>query len=44
MDQAEADFDLFGDSFNLDVRKVHGLRLMYHGMEIILGTPDGTPM
>jgi hypothetical protein len=31
VDQAEADFDLFGDSFNLDVRMVHGLRLMYHG-------------
>jgi hypothetical protein len=31
MDQAEVDFNLFGYSFNLDARKVHGLYLMYHG-------------
>jgi hypothetical protein len=31
VNQAEADFDLFGDSFNLGARKVHGLCLMYHG-------------
>jgi hypothetical protein len=89
VNQAEANFDLFGDSFNLGARKVHGLRLTYPGhgnrfghtrwysyvmyvkwklvldhlekvlistqdrctvcakctvgMEIILGTPDGTP-
>jgi hypothetical protein len=30
MDQGEADFDLFGDSYNLGARKVHSLRLMYH--------------
>jgi hypothetical protein len=30
VDQAEADFDLFRDSFNLGTRKVHNLRLMYH--------------
>jgi hypothetical protein len=26
----EARFGLFGDSANLDARKVHSLRLMYH--------------
>jgi hypothetical protein len=31
VDQVEVDFDLFGYSFNLDARKVHGLCLMYHG-------------
>jgi hypothetical protein len=31
VDQVKADFDLFGDSFNLGARKGHGLRLMYHG-------------
>jgi hypothetical protein len=31
VDQVEADFDLFGDSFNLGARKVDGLHLMYHG-------------
>jgi hypothetical protein len=31
MDEAEADFDLFGDIVNLGARKVLGLRLMYHG-------------
>jgi hypothetical protein len=30
VDQAEADFDLFGESFSLGATKVHGLRLMYH--------------
>jgi hypothetical protein len=30
VDEAEADFDLFRDHFNLGARKVHGLRLMYH--------------
>jgi hypothetical protein len=30
VDQVEADFDLFGDSFNLGARKVHALHLMYH--------------
>jgi hypothetical protein len=44
MDQVEADFDLFVDSYNLGARKVHDLRLMYSGMEIALGTPDDTPM
>jgi hypothetical protein len=31
VDQAEAHFDLFGDSFNFGAGKVHGLRLMYDG-------------
>jgi hypothetical protein len=31
VDLVEADFDLFGDNFNLGTRKVHGLPLMYHG-------------
>jgi hypothetical protein len=33
VDQAKDHFDLFGDSFNFGARKVHGLRLLYHGME-----------
>jgi hypothetical protein len=28
--QVEARFGLFGDNVNLDARKVHGLRQMYH--------------
>jgi hypothetical protein len=89
VDQVEDHFSLFGDSFNLDARLVHGLRRTYHSfknyfgrnrwysymmwvkwklvlvclkivliltqdrctvcaertidMEIIFGTPDGTP-
>jgi hypothetical protein len=31
--QVEARFGLFGDSANLDVRLVHGLRRMYHRLE-----------
>jgi hypothetical protein len=31
MDQAEALFDMFGDSFNFGTRKVNGLRRMSHG-------------
>jgi hypothetical protein len=41
--QVEAHFDPFRDSVNLGVRLVHDLRKMYHHMEIIFGTPDGTP-
>jgi hypothetical protein len=41
--QAEACFGLFGNSVNLNAREVHGLRRMYHGLEIILGTLDATP-
>jgi hypothetical protein len=32
VDQAEAYFDPFGDSFNFSPRKVHNLRRMYHGL------------
>jgi hypothetical protein len=32
VDQAEAHFDPFGDCFNLDARKMQGLRRMYHGL------------
>jgi hypothetical protein len=31
--QVEAHFGLLEDSVNIGVRKVHGLRLMYHGHE-----------
>jgi hypothetical protein len=31
--QVEARFGLFGDSANLDTRKVHGFRRMYDGLE-----------
>jgi hypothetical protein len=31
VDQAEAHFDPFGDTYNFSARKVHGLRRMYHG-------------
>jgi hypothetical protein len=30
VDQAEAHFDLFGNSFNFGTRKVHSFRRMYH--------------
>jgi hypothetical protein len=29
--QVEARFGLFGDSISLSLRKVHGLRRMFHG-------------
>jgi hypothetical protein len=31
VDQAEAHYDPFGDSYNFGARKVHGLHQMYHG-------------
>jgi hypothetical protein len=31
VDQADAHFELFGDSFNFGARKVHGLHLIYNG-------------
>jgi hypothetical protein len=40
----EARFDLFGDIANLGTRQAHGLRQNTIGLEIILDTPDGTPM
>jgi hypothetical protein len=42
--QLEAHFGPFGDSANLDARLVHGMHRMCHRLEIILDTPDGTPM
>jgi hypothetical protein len=39
----EARFGSFRDSFDLSTRWVHGLRRMYHHMEIISGTLDGAP-
>ena len=41
--QLEARFGPFGDSANLDVRSVHGLRRTTIGSDIILDAPDGTP-
>ena len=39
----ESCFSSFGDGVSVGARKVHDLRLMYHGSEIILDAPDGTP-
>ena len=39
--QVETRFDPFGDSFNHDSSTVCAERTI--GLEIILGTPDGTP-
>ena len=36
-------FDPFGDGVSVAARSVHGLRQTYHGSEIILDAPDGTP-
>jgi hypothetical protein len=43
----EARFSPFGDSANLDTRKVHGLRRTYHMLRtissvIVLDAPDGS--
>jgi hypothetical protein len=35
--QVEAHFGLLEDGVNIGVRKVHGLRLMYHGQENLFG-------
>jgi hypothetical protein len=35
--QVEAHFGLLEDGVNIVVRKVHGLRLMYHGHENLFG-------
>jgi hypothetical protein len=43
VDQVVAHFGPFEDSVNLDARWVHGLRGTAIGLEIILGTIDGTP-
>jgi hypothetical protein len=41
--QLEAHFGLFGDSTNLDTRKVHSCAERTVGSEIIFETPDKTP-
>jgi hypothetical protein len=43
MGQAEAHFDLFGDSFNPVQDRCTVCDECSTGMEIALGTPDGTP-
>ena len=39
----ESRFDLFGDGVIVGSRLLHGLRKTYHGSEIILDAPNGTP-
>ena len=39
----KARFGPFGDGVSVGARKGHGLRQTYHGSEIILDAPDGTP-
>jgi hypothetical protein len=41
--QVEAHFRPFGDGTNLDARKVHSLRRIYHGHGNLFRTPDVTP-
>jgi hypothetical protein len=41
--QVKTRFGPFGDSANLDTQKVHVLRRIYIGSEIVLNAPDGTP-
>jgi hypothetical protein len=41
--QVESYFDPFGDGVMVSARLVHGLCQMYHGSEIILDAPNGTP-
>ena len=41
--QVEARFYPFGDSANLDARKVHGFIERTVGSTIVLDAPDGTP-
>jgi hypothetical protein len=43
VDQVVAHFNPFGDRVNLDTRWEHGLCGTAIGLEIILGTTDGTP-
>ena len=43
MGRVESHFDPFGDGVSVGARKGHGLRQTYHGSEIILDAPDGTP-
>ena len=39
----ESRFDPFGDDVSVGARQVHGLCQAYHGSEIVLDEPDGTP-
>ena len=39
----ESCFDPFGDGVSVSARLVHGLHHTYHGSEIVLDAPDGTP-
>ena len=39
----ESRFDPFGDGVSVATRLVQGLRQTYHGSEIVLDAPDGTP-
>jgi len=41
--QVESHFYLFGDGVSVGATKGHGLCQTYHGSEIILDAPDGTP-
>jgi len=43
MVHVESHFNPFGDSVSVAARQVHRLRQTYHGSEIVLDTPDGTP-
>ena len=43
MGHVESCFDPFGDGVSVGARLVHGLWQTYHGSEIILDAPDGTP-
>ena len=43
MCRVESCFDAFGDGVSVGARKMHGLGQTYHGSEIGLDTPDGTP-
>ena len=39
----ESRFEPFGDGVSVGARWVHGFRHTYHGSEIGLHAPDGTP-
>ena len=43
MGHVESHFDPFVHSVSVGARLVHGVRQTYHGSEIILDAPDGTP-
>ena len=41
--QVESHFYPFGDDVSVAARLLQGLRQTYHGSEIVLDAPDGTP-